>query len=60
MLKATLILSAVYLAIVGLALMIVPLQFGVGAVPADSRTVSVRLPSAALPATAAMTRSAAR
>ena len=36
MLKATLILSAVYLAIVGLALMIVPLQFGVGAVPADS------------------------
>ena len=36
MLKATLTLSAVYLAIVGLALMIVPLQFGVGAVPADA------------------------
>ena len=36
MLKATLTLSAIYLAIVGLALMIVPLQFGVGAVPADS------------------------
>ena len=36
MLKATLTLSAVYLAIVGLALMIVPLQFGVGAVPPDA------------------------
>ena len=36
MLKATLTLSAVYLALVGLALMIVPLQFGVGAVPADA------------------------
>ncbi len=36
MLKATLTLSAIYLAIVGLALMFVPLQFGVGAVPADS------------------------
>ena len=36
MLKATLTLSAVYLAIVGLALMIVPLRFGVGAVPPDA------------------------
>lgn len=36
MLKATLTLSAIYLAIVGLALMFVPLHFGVGAVPADS------------------------
>ena len=36
MLKATLTLSAFYLGLVGLALMIVPLQFGVGAVPADS------------------------
>ena len=36
MLKATLTLSAVYMAIVGLALMIVPLQFGVGAVPPDA------------------------
>ena len=36
MIKATLTLSAVYLAIVGLALMIVPLQFGVGAVPPDA------------------------
>ncbi len=36
MLKATLTLSAIYLAIVGLALMFVPLQFGVGAVPVDS------------------------
>ena len=36
MLKTTLTLSAVYLAIVGLALMIVPLQFGVGAVPAEA------------------------
>ena len=36
MLKATLTLSAVYLALVGLALMIAPLQFGVGAVPANA------------------------
>ena len=36
MLKATLTLSSAYLAIVGLALMFVPLRFGVGAVPADS------------------------
>jgi hypothetical protein len=36
MLKATLTLSAFYLGLVGLALMIVPLQFGVGAVPTDS------------------------
>ena len=36
MLKATLTLSAVYLALVGLALMVVPLQFGVGAVPANA------------------------
>ena len=36
MLKATLTLSAVYLLMVGLALMIVPLQFGVGAVPAEA------------------------
>jgi hypothetical protein len=35
-LKATLILSALYLAIVGLALMLLPLQFGVGAVPPDA------------------------
>jgi hypothetical protein len=36
MLRATLTLSAVYLAIVGLALMLVPLRFGVGAVPPDA------------------------
>ncbi|MBO9622641.1 MAG: hypothetical protein J7500_08005 [Sphingomonas sp.] len=36
MLKATLLVSALYLAIVGLALIFFPLQFGVGAVPPDS------------------------
>jgi hypothetical protein len=34
--KATLILSALYLAAIGLALMLFPLQFGVGAVPPDA------------------------
>ncbi len=34
--KATLILSALYLAAIGLALILVPLRFGVGAVPADA------------------------
>jgi hypothetical protein len=34
--KAIFMLSAVYLAAVGLGLMLFPLQFGVGAVPADS------------------------
>ena len=36
MLKATLIISALYLAAIGLGLMLLPLQFGVGAVPADA------------------------
>lgn len=36
MLKWVLTLSAVYLAAIGLALMLVPLRFGVGAVPADA------------------------
>jgi hypothetical protein len=36
MLRVTLVLSALYLAAVGLALMLVPLRFGVGAVPADA------------------------
>jgi hypothetical protein len=36
MLKLTLTISAVYLAAVGLGLLLVPLQFGVGAVPADA------------------------
>ena len=36
MLKAVLVVSAVYLAAVGLMLMAFPLQFGVGAVPADA------------------------
>jgi hypothetical protein len=35
MLRLTLTLSAFYLAAVGLALLIVPVKFGVGAVPAD-------------------------
>lgn len=34
--KATFMLSALYLAAIGLALMLVPLQFGVGAVPSDA------------------------
>lgn len=36
MTKLTLTLSAVYLALVGMALMFFPLQFGRGAVPADA------------------------
>jgi hypothetical protein len=36
MLKLTLTLSACYLAAIGLVLMVFPLQFGVGAVPADA------------------------
>jgi hypothetical protein len=35
-LKVTLMVSAIYLALVGLALMFAPLEFGVGAVPADA------------------------
>ncbi len=35
-LKLTLMISAIYLAMVGLALMFAPLQFGIGAVPADA------------------------
>ena len=36
MLKLTLTLSSIYLAAIGLGLLVVPLQFGVGAVPADA------------------------
>lgn len=36
MLRLTLTLSAIYLAAIGLGLLIVPQQFGVGAVPADA------------------------
>lgn len=36
MTKPTLILSAVYLAAIGFGLLLVPTQFGVGAVPADA------------------------
>src|SRR5512138_2089537 len=36
MLRATLTLSAVYLAAIGLGLLLVPLKFGIGAVPADA------------------------
>ena len=43
MTKATLILSALYLAAIGLALMVVPLRFGVGAVPADASPELVAL-----------------
>jgi hypothetical protein len=43
MTKATLTLSAIYLAIVGLALMLVPLRFGVGAVPPDASSELIAL-----------------
>lgn len=43
MLKLTLTLSALYLAAVGLGLMLFPLRFGVGAVPADPSTELVAL-----------------
>ncbi len=41
--KFLLSLSAFYLAVVGLALMLVPLQFGTGAVPADASTELIAL-----------------
>lgn len=43
MTKLTLTLSAVYMALVGLALMVFPLQFGRGAVPADAAPELVAL-----------------
>lgn len=43
MLKVTLVLSALYLAAVGVGLMLFPLQFGVGAVPADASSELVAL-----------------
>jgi len=43
MIKATLVLSALYLAAVGLGLMVFPLQFGVGAVPVDASPALVAL-----------------
>lgn len=43
MIKITLTLSAIYLAIVGLALMFVPLRFGVGAVPPDASSELIAL-----------------
>jgi hypothetical protein len=36
MLRTTLTLSSLYLAVIGIALMVFPLEFGVGAVPADA------------------------
>ena len=36
MIRLTLILSAIYLALIGIGLMFFPLQFGVGAVPQDA------------------------
>jgi hypothetical protein len=41
--KATLLLSALYLAAIGLALMLFPLQFGVGAVPAEASPALIAL-----------------
>ena len=43
MIRLTLILAAVYLALVGASLMFVPLQFGVGAVPSDASPQLVAL-----------------
>jgi hypothetical protein len=43
MLKTTLVASALYLAAVGLGLMLFPLQFGIGAVPADASSELVAL-----------------
>ena len=43
MLKAVLVASALYLAAVGLALIVFPLQFGVGAVPPDASPQLVAL-----------------
>lgn len=43
MARVALVLSAIYLAVVGLALMIFPLQFGVGAVPPDASPQLVAL-----------------
>ena len=43
MLKTVLSLSAIYLAIVGLALMFTPLQFGIGAVPPDASSELIAL-----------------
>ena len=43
MLKLTLTLSAIYLALVGIGLLFFPLQFGVGAVPQDASPQLVAL-----------------
>jgi hypothetical protein len=43
MIKATLTFSALYLAIVGLGLMLVPLRFGIGAVPPDASSELIAL-----------------
>lgn len=43
MLKLTLTLSATYLAAIGLGLLLVPLKFGIGAVPADASPQLVAL-----------------
>jgi len=43
MLKLVLTLSALYLTAIGVGLMVFPLQFGVGAVPADASTELIAL-----------------
>ena len=43
MVKVTLTLSAIYLALVGIGLMAFPLQFGVGAVPEDASSELIAL-----------------
>ena len=41
--KLTLIVSAVYLAAIGFALLVVPLKFGIGAVPSDASPALIAL-----------------
>ncbi len=41
--KATLVLSALYLAAIGLMLILIPLRFGVGAVPPDASPALIAL-----------------
>ncbi len=43
MLRATLVISSLYLLVVGLGLMLAPLQFGIGAVPRDAPPALIAL-----------------
>lgn len=41
--RLTLVLASIYMAVIGLALMIAPLKFGVGAVPTDASSELIAL-----------------